>query len=84
VFEQYVKHTAIPTLEIKQDPSGRILGRWISEVKGFHMPIHIGVKGQKRELIQLDQHFRPIKVAGLTKENIDIDTFNYYVGVLVE
>ena len=48
------------------------------------MPIHIGVKGQKRELIQLDQHFRPIKVAGLTKENIDIDTFNYYVGVLVE
>ncbi|WP_312334102.1 M1 family metallopeptidase [Sphingobacterium sp.] len=84
VFEQYVQHTAIPTLEIKQDPSGRILGRWISEVKGFHMPIHIGIKGQKRELIQLDQHFRPIKIAGLTKDNIDIDTFNYYVGVLVE
>lgn len=84
VFEQYVQHASIPTLEIQQDASGAILGRWISEVKGFHMPIHIGIKGKNRQLVHLDQHFRAIKIPGLNKENIDIDTFNYYVGVLSE
>ncbi|MGE8381060.1 MAG: M1 family peptidase, partial [Sphingobacterium sp.] len=84
VFEQYVQHTSIPTLEIQQDASGRIMGRWISAVKGFQMPIHIGIKGEKRQLIQLDQQFRTIKIAGLNKENIDVDTFNYYIGLLSE
>jgi len=84
VFEQYVQHASIPTLEIQQDASGGIMGRWISEVKGFHMPIHIGIKGQKRQLIHLNQHFQSIKIPGLNKENIDIDRFNYYVGILAE
>jgi len=84
VFEQYVKHASIPTLEIQQDTTGKILGRWISEVNGFQMPIHIGIRGQKRQLIQLDQQFREIKIPGLSKENIDVDTFNYYVGLLIE
>ncbi|WP_282636998.1 M1 family metallopeptidase [Sphingobacterium thalpophilum] len=84
VFEQYVKHASIPTLEIQQDTKGKILGRWISDVTGFQMPIHIGIRGQKRQLIQLDQQFREIKIPGLSKENIDVDTFNYYVGLLIE
>ena len=84
VFEQYVKHASIPTLEIQQDTKGKILGRWISDVTGFQMPIHIGIRGQQRQLIQLDQQFREIKIPGLSKENIDVDTFNYYVGLLIE
>lgn len=83
-FEQYVQHISIPILEIRKDISGKILGRWISEVKDFHMPIHIGTNENPKQLVMLDQHFKEIKIPNLTKENITIDTFNYYIGVLIE
>lgn len=84
VFEQYVQHTSIPILEIRQDTTGKVLGRWISEVKDFHMPIHIGVGNNTKQLIALDKHFKEINITGLNKENIAIDTHNYYIGVLIE
>ncbi|UIR54638.1 M1 family metallopeptidase [Sphingobacterium sp. SRCM116780] len=84
VFEQYVQHADIPTLEIRTDASGKVYGRWISEVANFQMPIHLGIKGNKKQLISLNKKFTEINIPGLTKENIDIDTFNYYIGVLVE
>ncbi|WP_400261207.1 M1 family metallopeptidase [Sphingobacterium sp. SG20118] len=84
VFEQYVQHTSIPILEIRQDTTGKVLGRWISEVKDFHMPIHIGAGNNAKQLIALDKHFKEINITGLNKENIAIDTHNYYIGVLIE
>lgn len=84
VFEQYVQHTSIPILEIRQDTTGKVLGRWISEVKDFHMPIHIGAGNSDKQLIALDKHFKEINITGLNKENIAIDTHNYYIGVLIE
>ncbi|WP_140936653.1 M1 family metallopeptidase [Sphingobacterium lumbrici] len=84
IFEQYVKHRGIPTLEISFDNSGRSSGRWISEVEGFNMPIHIGTKGNKKQLIKLTNSFTRINIPGLTKENLEIDTYNYYIGVLMQ
>lgn len=84
IFEQYVKNTGIPTLEISFDNSGQPLGRWISAVERFNMPIHIGRKGNRKELINLTNSFKPITISGLTKENLEIDTYNYYIGVLVQ
>ncbi|TJZ62785.1 M1 family metallopeptidase [Sphingobacterium olei] len=84
IFEQYVKNTSIPTLEITFDNSGQPFGRWVSEVEGFNMSIHIGTKGNKKQLINLTNSFKRVTIPGLTKENLEIDTYNYYIGVLVQ
>lgn len=81
VFEQYVQHTSIPTLEVVWNNKGMPAARWISEVKDFKMPVAIGKKGEAKKQYTFDQQFKPIPVAELTKQNIDIDTFNYYIKV---
>lgn len=80
VFEQYVQHTGIPTLEIKFNDKGEALARWRSEVKNFHMPIHLG--NQKHKIRQtLNDEFTKIQLEGLHKDNIQVDTYNYYIQV---
>ncbi|WP_270088069.1 M1 family metallopeptidase [Sphingobacterium sp. SYP-B4668] len=81
IFEQYVQHTDIPTLEVKWGKDGLPQARWISDVRDFKMPIAIGIKGKERQQIQLTTVFKPLEILGLSKANIDIDTFNYYIKV---
>lgn len=83
VFEQYVKHNSLPILEVKF-VNNKVLARWISEVPNFKMPVHIGVGNDKKELFDVSTTFKPIDLKNATKENIKIDTFNYYIGVLVQ
>lgn len=83
IFAQYVQHTSLPVLEIRFSKD-QAFGRWISEVPNFQMPIDLGIQGQKKERFTLTSTFKPIKLPGLKKENIAIDTYNYYIGVLVQ
>lgn len=83
-FEQYVQKTSIPTLEVIQNSPGVFMVRWISEVKGFDMPVHIFDKDGKRMLIKPTENFKIMRLEGLTKENFKVDTFNYYIGTSIQ
>jgi len=83
VFEQYVQHSSLPILEIRFKDNIPY-ARWISEVSNFTMPIHIGIDGSKKKLFTLTTTFKPIDLKDATKKNIRIDTFNYYIGLLVQ
>lgn len=83
VFEQYVQHTSIPVLEVRFTNNG-VFARWISEVSDFKMPIHIAVKGGEKKRVMIDDKFKKIDLPNVTKENIVVDTFNYYIGVLLQ
>lgn len=83
-FEQYVQRTSIPTLEVIQNSPGVFMVRWISEVKGFDMPVHIFDKDGKRMLIKPTENFKIMRLEGLTKENFKVDTFNYYIGTSIQ
>ncbi|WP_164123412.1 M1 family metallopeptidase [Sphingobacterium luzhongxinii] len=83
-FAQYVQTTAIPTLEIQIGSDGNVLGRWISDIPDFNMPVHIGLKGKKKIRILLKDTFTKIEIPNLKKDNIEIDTFNYYIGTLIQ
>jgi hypothetical protein len=49
------------------------------------MPLRIKTKGGEWKFIQpVTGHFTPIDMDGLTKDNLEVDTFNYYIGVLVD
>jgi aminopeptidase N len=83
VFDQYLHTTDLPILEVI-DRDGKVYARWINVVRGFSMPVRLRVKGGKYEMVKVGKYYTPIKIEGITKENIEVDTFNYYVGVLVE
>jgi aminopeptidase N len=49
IFNQYLRHTTIPTLEIQKNKS-KIKYRWITNVENFEMPIDIVLNGEKIRL----------------------------------
>lgn len=82
-FEQYVQNTTLPTLEIKFNEKGEALAKWQTNVKDFTMPVHIG-KDKTFQRINVTDSFKKLEIEGLSKDNLTIDTFNYYIKVNVQ
>lgn len=83
VFDQYLQHINLPVLEVRFD-NGKVLCRWIADVKGFNMPVKIRTKGGSYQFIQPGTSFSEVKLPGATKDNFEADTFNFYIGILIE
>ena len=84
IFDQYLRHRNLPTLEIRFE-DGKTLARWVADVDKFDMPVRVRLKGGEYQFIMLTTKFTVIKeLAGATRETLEIDTFNYYIGVLVD
>ena len=84
IFDQYLRYRTIPTLEIRFENS-QTLARWIANVDKFDMPVRVRLKGGEYQFITPTTKFAPIKeLAGATRETLEVDTFNYYIGVLVD
>ena len=83
IFDQYLCYKNIPTLEFRFE-NNQLLARWIADVNGFTMQVKIKVKNGEYQYFTLGTSFTPIKLALATKDNIEVDTFNYYIGVLVD
>ncbi|MVN20408.1 M1 family metallopeptidase [Mucilaginibacter arboris] len=83
IFDQYLRYKNIPTLEF-QFQDKQLLARWIADVNGFTMPVRIRTKGGEYQFFNLSTSFTPINLPSATKENIETDTFNYYIGVLID
>lgn len=84
VFDQYLHHRSIPILEVMFTADGRAFGRWIAEAPGFNMPVKIRLKGGEYKLVTPTIAFKPLNIPGLTKENIEVDRFNFYIGLMVD
>ncbi|ALD22405.1 M1 family metallopeptidase [Hymenobacter sp. DG25A] len=84
IFDQYLRHPNIPTLEVRFTPDGKTLARWIADEPAFDMPVRLRAKGGEYQRVKLTRKFQPIDVPGLTKDNLEVDTQNYYIGTLVE
>ncbi len=84
IFDQYLRHPSLPTLEVRFE-DGKPLARWIANVDKFDMPVRMRLKDGEYQLIPLTTKFEVIKqLPGATRENLEVDTFSYYIGVLVE
>jgi aminopeptidase N len=80
VFDQYLRHTAIPTLELKFDESaGSVRYRWQADEKDFAMPVRVGLK-EHWETIHPTTEWQTMKT-GLTKDQFDVETDLYYINV---
>ena len=50
-----------------------------------HSPVRVRLKGGEYRFITPSTRFAEMKeLAGATKETLEVDTFNFYIGVLLE
>lgn len=83
VFKQYLHYKNIPTLEFS-NRDGKLNARWVANVQDFRMPILIKLKSKKFHFIYPSTKFQPIDKEEFNKDEIMVDTFNFYVGVLID
>lgn len=83
VFNQYLRHTAIPTLELKFDEKrGVVAYRWKTDESGFAMPVRVGTREQW-QIIQPTSQWREMKTS-VKKDNFEAATDFYYINVSKE
>jgi aminopeptidase N len=81
VFDQYLRHTAIPTLELQfNEQAGTVAYRWKVDEKEFALPIKVGSKNQW-QTIQPTTEWKTMK-SGLKKDEFEVATDLYYVNVV--
>jgi len=81
IFEQYVKTTLIPVLCISETTDGKVQAKWKNTVENFEMPVYIGTADNNLKAINITNNDQTLNIHNLTKENIKIDTFNYYIDI---
>ena len=80
IFDQYLRHTAIPTLELKFDAAqGTVDYRWKADEAGFAMPVQVGTK-EHWQKIQPTTEWQTMKTK-LTKDQFEAATDLYYINV---
>jgi aminopeptidase N len=80
ICDQYLRHTGIPTLELKFDEgAGTVKYRWKADVKGFAMPVAVGAAG-KWEIVKATEQWETMKTP-LKKSEFGVAEDMYYVKV---
>ncbi len=83
IFNQYLRHTAIPTLELKFDESaGTVAYRWKVDEPGFAMPVRVAKK-DNWQIIQATTDWKTMPTT-LKKDDFDVATDFYFVNVAKE
>jgi len=81
LFAQYLRYPSLPVLEMHVE-KGQLFGHWASNVPGFTMPVRVRTKGGEYRFVTPDR--KPLDLPGATRDNVEVDTFNYYIGVLMD
>src|SRR5205814_3842473 len=77
-FDQYLRHTALPTLELSID-GGTLSYRWKADEPAFAMPIRIGSHGTWQS-IEPTTTWKTLRTP-LRLEDVEIQADQYYVNV---
>jgi aminopeptidase N len=83
VFAQYLQQRSLPVLEMRFEKD-QLLGRWVAAVPGFDLPVRLRTKGADYQLVTPTPKWQPLPLPGATRDNVEVDTFNYYGGVLLD
>jgi aminopeptidase N len=80
LFDEYLRHAAIPVLELKFDAAGkRVAYRWRAEESGFAMPVRAGKQGQW-QLLHPTSEWQWLDT-DLNAADFSADTDYYYIDV---
>ncbi len=80
VFDQYLRHTALPTLELKFDKANNSLSyRWKADEPAFAMPVRVGTKDHW-QIIEPTTDWRTMKTS-LKRDEFAVATDLYFIEV---
>src|SRR6185312_476071 len=79
IFDQYLKYSAIPTLELKFIP-GAVDYRWKADAPRFAMPVRVGRPGDWTIIHPVTTRWQTLKTR-LDRSNFGADTDLYYINV---
>lgn len=80
IFDQYLRHAGIPTLELAFDDAKRSVSyRWVADEPGFNMPVQVG-KRDKWQIIRPTTNWQTMPTS-LKRDEFDVATDLYYVNV---
>lgn len=83
VFDQYLRYSKIPVLEYKV-ADGQLTYRWLTDVKGFDMPVKVSLKADVYTLIKPTNDWKTIKIdPSINADNFKADP-NFYVSLKKE
>ena len=80
-FDQYLHHSTLPIL-VFTTYNGTLYCHWTSCAPGLSMPVKIRVKGGDYKFINVSQSPTQVDIDGVTEDNVEVDVFNYYIGIL--
>jgi aminopeptidase N len=78
VFNQYLRHTALPVLELKFG-DGTVSYRWKADEPGFVMPVRVGMRGNW-QVIEPTTEWKVLKTS-LKKDQFEVATDLYFVEI---
>jgi len=79
LFDQYLRFTELPTLDLSFQDGGQVAYRWHADVPAFAMPIKVGQKG-KWQIIKPTTEWQ-VMTTPLSKDEFDVATDLYFVNV---
>lgn len=80
IFNQYLRHTAVPIIELKFDAArGTVSYRWRADEQGFAMPLRVGAK-ERWQIIHPTTEWQTMNTT-LKKDEFAVATDLYYVEV---
>ncbi|MFD2864138.1 M1 family metallopeptidase [Mucilaginibacter antarcticus] len=81
-FDQYLRYPKLPTIEFSTI-EGKLAARWKADAKDFTMPVKVRAKGGEFKFISFGDTYTPVNIEGINKDNVEVDTFNYYLTVAI-
>jgi len=83
-FDQYLRHAAVPLLDLhfRQDGDRLYLTyKWVADVPGFRMPIRVSVAPGRLGFICPTTAPQTMELTGMTEKDFTVDTDHFYVNV---
>ncbi len=83
-FEQYLYHSAIPTLAVKYQLKGKTMVlsyKWIADVATFRMPIRVTTAKEKFSFIYPTTQWQTISLTNMEPDDFEVDDTRFFVEV---
>ncbi len=87
LFDQYLRYTSIPIIEIKLQPKGSSLAveyRWKSDVENFRMPIKITTAKDRFTFVYPTPKWQTMILNNMTEADFEVDETDFHVEVVID
>ena len=85
-FDQYFRHTQLPTLEVSLTKKGDVVTasyRWKADVDDFRMPLKVTIAPGKMEVIHPTKKWQTMDLEGLPMVDFNIAQDQYFINLKI-